>query len=99
MQKLKKERDLLKGALKDLDAELESLRESKVQLEKKLRSLDSQLDTIEGQKIRLRDLITLSMKTEAILLKKKTGARDRLAELDKRIQKVRTIERELAEEV
>ncbi len=97
MVKSNRERELLKGALRDLENELNGLRSSKKLLENKLKGSSLQLDTLKEQEIKLRNLISLSMKKEATLLNKKTSIRDKLAELNKRIEKVRTIERELGD--
>lgn len=97
MNNLKKDRDLLRQALQDLEQELSSLRSSKKGLETQLRETSHQLDTVKNQEIKLRNLISLSMKKEGNLLKKKNSAKDKLAEVSKRIEKVRTIERELGD--
>ena len=97
MDKLKKDRDLLRQALQDLENELSLLRSSKKTLEAQLRDSSRQLDTVKNQEIKLRNLISLSMKKEATLLKKKNTAKDKLAEVNKKMEKVRTIERELGD--
>ena len=97
MDKLKKDRDLLRQALQDLENELSLLRSSKKTLEAQLRDSSRQLDTVKSQEIKLRNLISLSMKKEATLLKKKNTAKDKLGELNKKMERVRTIERELGD--
>lgn len=97
MAKATKERELLKGALKDLEAELKQLRESKKQLEAKFKRSSSGLDTIKEQEIKLRNIISAAMKKETILLNKKTALKDKLAEVTKRMEKVKNIERELGD--
>ncbi len=97
MNNLKKDRDLLRQALQDLENELSALRSSKKELEGKLRESSRQLDTVKSQEIKLRNLISLSMKKESTLLKKKNFAKDKLAEISKKMEKVRTIERELGD--
>ena len=83
MGKPTKERELLKGALKDLESELKQLRNSKKQLKE--------------QEIRLRNLISAAMKKETFLLEKKNSLKDKLAEVTKRMEKVKNIERELGD--
>ncbi len=95
MKKLQKEKDLLKNAIRDLEGELQDLRRKKRKLEERLNVDSGQLDRVKEQEIRLRNLISLCMKKEDSLLKKKTRAKDKLAAVEKRIEKVRSIEREL----
>lgn len=95
MKKLKREKDLLKEALQDLDRELKALRSSKTQLEKKLDGTSSKLETIKSQQLKLRDLISYSMKKEADLVKRKSSAEEKISALDKKIEKVKTIGQEL----
>ena len=95
MKKLHKERDLLKDALRDLDTELEKMESSKHELEKKVRSDSEKLDFVKGQEIRLRNLISLSIQKEDSLQKKKNKLKDKLAEVNKKIEKVKAVEREL----
>ena len=70
-------------------------RVKKKDIERKLREASSQLDFVKEQEIRLRNLISLSMKKEGLLLKKRQQAKDKLGDLDKRIEKVKAVEREL----
>lgn len=95
MKKLKREKDLLKEALQDLDRELKALRSSKTQLEKKLDGTSSKLETIKSQQLKLRDLISYSMKKEGDLVKRKSSAEEKIAAIDKKIEKVKTIGQEL----
>lgn len=97
MKKLVKERELLKEAIRDLENELRSLRKSKAELEEKFSKDSSKLDFVKSQEIRLRNLISLSMKKEAELIKKKDKVKGKLAEINHKIEKVRSIERELEE--
>ncbi|MDP3640506.1 MAG: hypothetical protein Q8R53_04900 [Nanoarchaeota archaeon] len=93
--KLKKEKDLLKEALQDLDRELKTLHSSKVQLEKKLGGTSSKLETIKTQQLKLRDLISYSMKKESELVKRKASIEEKTAAIEKKIEKVKTIGQEL----
>lgn len=97
MAKPTKERELLKGALQDLEAELKQLRNSKKQLEEKFKRSSGGLDTLKNQEIKLRNLISAAMKKEAALLNKKTALKDKLTEVAKRMEKVKNIERELGD--
>lgn len=97
MAKPTKERELLKSALQDLEAELKQLRNSKKQMEEKFRRSAQGLDTLKDQEIKLRNLISLAMKKETALLNKKTALKDKLAEINKRMEKVKNIERELGD--
>lgn len=97
MTKIKKEQGLLQEALRDLDIELRALRKSKKDLEQKLNLSSQKLNLLKEQEIKLRNLISLSMKKEAALLNRKNNLKDRLGEVTKRIEKVKTIERELGD--
>ena len=97
MVKPTKERELLKGALQDLEAELKQLRDSKKQLETKFKRSSSGLDTLKEQEIKMRNIISAAMKKETILLNKKTALKDKLAEVTKKMEKVKNIERELGD--
>jgi|SRR3989338_3969287 len=97
MGKPTKERELLKGALKDLESELKQLRNSKKQLEAKFKGASGNLGTLKEQEIRLRNLISAAMKKETFLLEKKNSLKDKLAEVTKRMEKVKNIERELGD--
>ncbi|MDO8655889.1 MAG: hypothetical protein Q7K45_01510 [Nanoarchaeota archaeon] len=97
MAKPTKERELLKGALKDLESELKQLRNSKKQLEAKFKSASGNLGTLREQEIRFRNLISAAMKKETFLLEKKNSLKDKLAEVAKRMEKVKNIERELGD--
>ncbi len=95
MKELKNQRDMLRAALKDLDSELRSLRASKRELEEKLKNDSGKLDFVKGQELKLRNLISLSMKKEDLLTKKKNRTKDCLVEINEKIDKVRSVEREL----
>lgn len=97
MAKSTKERELLKGALQDLEAELKQLRHSKKQLEEKFKGASGHLGTLKEQEIKLRNLISLSMKKETTLLERKNSLKDKLVEVTKRMEKVKSIERELGD--
>ena len=97
MAKPTKERELLKGAIRDLEAELKQLRDSKKQMEEKFRRSAHGLDTLKDQEIKLRNLISIAMKKETALLNKKNALKDKLGELVKRMEKVKNIERELGD--
>ncbi len=97
MKHLAKQRDLLKEALRDLENELRTLRTSKTELEQKLQKDSGKLDFVKSQEIRLRNLISLSMKKEAILQKQRDKMKGKLTEVNKKIEKIHAIERELEE--
>ena len=95
MKKLQAQRDLLRDALQDLDQELKKLRASKKELEQNLRADSGKFNTVKEQESRLRNLMTLFMKKEDILLQKKTKAKEKLEAVSKKIDKVKTVQREL----
>ncbi len=97
MKSLQKERDLLRGAVNDLKEELKSLQAQKKEYEQTLRDVSRKTDIIKEQEIKLRNLISLSMKKEAALLKKKGTAKDKIAEVEKKIEKVTTVKRQLGD--
>ncbi len=92
---LQKERDLLDDVLRDLNDELRSLRSARKKLESNMAKCSTQLGATQNQEISLRNKITDLMKKEAALTKKKTTAKDKLVDLDQKIEKVRTIQNEL----
>ncbi|MDP3733808.1 MAG: hypothetical protein Q8R37_01135 [Nanoarchaeota archaeon] len=94
-KQMKSEKDLLKGALHDLDKELRSLRSSKRHFENRSQDVSSELDSTQNREVNLRNQISELMKKEALLIKRKNSIKDKMNTLDKRIEKVRTIEREL----
>ena len=95
MKKLQAQRDLLRDALQDLDQELKKLRASKKELEQNLRADSGKFNTVKEQESRLRNLMALFMKKEDILLQKKTKAKEKLEAVSKKIDKVKTVQREL----
>ena len=97
MKKLKKERDMLADALRDLDRELRDLRSTKKELSQKFSETTTQLDRTQDRKVKLQTQIALAMSKETNLLKKKSQVKDKMSSLDTRIQKVKAIERELKE--
>ncbi len=90
-----KERDLLHDALRDLDKELRSLRASKRFMEKKLGDCSGKLDFVKQQEIRLRNLISVSMRKEDLLQKKRNRLKEKVSALSERMEKVKAVEREL----
>ena len=68
-KKLKKERDLLKDALKDLTKELNSLKKIGGRLQRKLEETTKQLGKAQEMELKLRNLISTSMKKESALTK------------------------------
>lgn len=90
-----REKDLLKLALRDLDKELKTLRDSKNILTKDLGSFSRELGTTQSKEIELRNKISNLMKEETVLVKKRAETKDKITELNKKIEKVTTVEREL----
>lgn len=92
---MKSEKDLLRGALQELDKELRSLRSSRRHFENRSQDVSTQLDSTQNREVNLRNQISELMKKETILVKKKNSIKDKMNNLDTRIEKVKTIEREL----
>lgn len=92
---LRKDRELLGGALKDLNNELQGLRNARKRLELKMASYSSELGNTQEKEISLRNKISELMKKEAAVTKKKTTAKDKIAIMDQKIEKVKTIQAEL----
>ena len=92
-----KEEDLLKDALTDLDRELRSLRASRRQLELLMEDVSGKLGYTQEREIALRNKISELMKQETVLEGKKSSCKDKLNNVLKRIEKVRTIETQLKE--
>ncbi len=87
-----KERTLLDAALRDLNRELASLRNSRKKLETKMAELSNNLGSTQNKEINLRTEISELMKKEANLTKKKTSTKDQLVDIDQKIEKVRSIQ-------
>ena len=92
-----KEQNMLKAAMTDLEEELRKLRVSRGRLENKVNKVSQQLSLAQSQEIELRDRISQLMRTETDLENKKTKIKDKMAVLSKKIEKVRSIGRELKE--
>ena len=90
-----KERTLLDAALRDLDRELSGLRSSRRKLESKIAELSDNLGSTQTKEISLRNQISELMKKEATLTKKKTSTKDKLVDIDQKIEKVRAIQADL----
>ena len=92
---LQKDRELLGGALRDLNRELQSLRNARKKLELDMADFSSQLGNTQDKEISLRNKISELMKKEAAITKKKAIAKDKLALVDQKMEKVRSIQAEL----
>lgn len=92
---MQKERVLLDDALRDLNRELQSLRSARKKLESNMAGFSTQLGATQNQEFSLRNKISGLMKKEAALTKKKTTTKDKLVDLNHKIDKVRTIQNEL----
>jgi|SRR3989344_413190 len=90
-----KERALLDAALRDLNKELSGLRDSRRKLETKMAELSDSLGSTQSKEISLRTQISELMKKETILTKKKTSTKDKLVDIDQKIEKVRAIQADL----
>lgn len=94
-KEVEKEKDLLNQAVMDLTKELRILRSAKNKLEKQMNSVSGELGSTQNQELELRDKISELMRKEALLVKKKTSAKDKMVLLEQRIEKVKEIGREL----
>ena len=92
---MQKERNLLDDALRDLNRELQSLRRARKKLELKMTGFSTQLGATQNQEFSLRNKISGLIKKEAALNKQKTTAKDKLVDLNHKIDKVKTIQNEL----
>ncbi|MDO8510589.1 MAG: hypothetical protein Q7S55_00325 [Nanoarchaeota archaeon] len=90
-----KERTLLDAALRDLNKELSGLRSSRKKLEMKMTELSDNLGSTQNKEITLRTQISDLMKKETNLTKKKTLTKDKLVDIDQKIEKVRAIQADL----
>lgn len=90
-----KERTLLDAALRDLNKELSGLRSSRKKLEMKMTELSDNLGSTQSKEIALRTQISELMKKETNLTKKKTSTKDKLVDIDQKIEKVRAIQADL----
>ena len=91
----KRERDLLKETFIDLENELKLLRSSRRKLEQKMGTVSKHLNSVQAEEIQLRNDISELIKKETNLEKNKTGLKDKMEDLTKRIDKVKSIGREL----
>ena len=90
-------RELLGEALADLERELRELLSSKRSLDQRLVSVSLELEKVQAKKIRLQTQIATSLEKEGSLTKKKAATKDRVTALEQKIQKVKSIERDLKE--
>src|SRR3989344_3553505 len=90
-----KERTLLDAALRDLNRELSGLRSARRKLEEKMGELSDNLGSTQNKEIALRTQISELMKKETTLTKKKSTAKDKIADIDQKIEKVRAIQADL----
>lgn len=97
VEHIKKEHNLLKAALGDLENQLEKLRGSKRIQEKKLNYLADRISKVQDMEVRLREAISRLMKTGSNLDKEKEICRDKLTILKKKIEKIRSIQNDLKE--
>ena len=91
----KRERDLLKETFIDLENELKLLRSSRRKLEQKMGTVSKHLSSVQAEEIQLRNEISELMKKETNLEKNRSGLKDKMTDLTKRIDKVKSIGREL----
>jgi len=91
------EHDLLKDALMDLNKELRSLRSTKVRLQRQLEQTDKESSSNQNKEIRLRNQISELMKKAAVITKRKSTTKDKLLALNKKIDKVISVSRQLKE--
>ncbi len=94
---VKKEHNLLKAALVDLENQLTKLRSSKRGQEKKLDSVADKIIKVQDMEVRLREAISRLMKTESNLDKEKENCKDKLTVLRRKIEKIRSIQNDLKE--
>ena len=94
-KEIETEKDLLAEALIDLNKELNKLRSAKKRLENKTRNVSSELDNTQSLEVSLRNKISELMRIESQLVKKKASTRDKMTSLDRKIEKVKSVEREL----
>ncbi|MDP3699088.1 MAG: hypothetical protein Q8R47_05885 [Nanoarchaeota archaeon] len=90
-----KERALLDAALRDLNRELSGLRSTRRKLEAKTAELSDNLGSTQNKEIALRTQISELMKKETTLSKKKATAKDKIVDIDQKIEKVRAIQADL----
>ena len=96
-QKIKKEKDLLQDALQDLENELKSLRVTRSQMERKVKSASLELGSTQRQELEMQNKINTLKRKENLLLKKSGSTKEKLEAVSKKIEKIKTIERQLKE--
>ncbi len=89
--------DLLDDALVDLKRELHELNSSRRTLEQRFGATSSDLEKVQAKKVRLQTQIGSALEKETSLMKKKSITKDKMMALDQKIQKVKSIQRELKE--
>jgi hypothetical protein len=95
LPKISTERVLLRGALQDLNKEMHRLGGQKRSLEYSMDKVSRELTSTQNTELRLRAKASQLLKIEATLGKEKAATKDKLVALDKRIEKVKAIRREL----
>src|SRR3989338_706799 len=95
VKKLKKEKDLLKDALQDLESELQSLRTVRAQMERKIKSASRELGNTQRQELELQGKIGALKQKENLLVKKSVATKEKLDALIKKMEKIKTLERQL----
>ena len=97
IKKIRKEEDLLRGALEDLEEEISSLRSVRSQMEKKIKSASRELGTTQRQELEMQNKINTLKSKENDLVKKTASTKEKLDAISQKIEKVKSIERQLKE--
>lgn len=89
--------NMLDDALSDLGKELRDLHSSRRTLNQLFVAASSELEKVQARKVKWQTQIATASEKETKLMKKKAAAKDKMMALDQKIQKVKSIERELKE--
>ena len=98
LAKHRKEHDLFREVLGDLNKELRLLRIQRLRLERQLKGYSEELGSTQNKEIDLRDKISGLMKKETAMIKRRSDAKDKIMLLTKRIEKMSAVGRQLREE-
>jgi len=97
VKKIAKQKNLLKDALADLEEELQELLESKRKLDLQLLSLTKELRQAQNKEIKLQEQISSVKQKQTLFSEKKIATKEKMDLIEKKIEKVKSIEQELKE--
>ena len=95
--KVNKEQNLLQDALRDLEGELRSLRSLRSGMEQKVRLDSKSLSNTQERELEIQNKLNNLKRQENLLIKKTHLTKEKLDIVIKRMEKIKTVERQLEE--